>query len=96
MDWQQKADALNSLSRVEILMRGVNDWFVSQRVYIKDGGCLNGKYGNGTTPEAALVDHWRVLVDELHNGQYLVMNAISDSERKAVRWNGHMWETVVE
>jgi hypothetical protein len=90
VDWQQKAAALNLLSPIEILMRGVNDWYVSQRVEIKEKSILRSVCGNGDTPEKAISDHWDQATKNLGPDEYLVINVGSDN-RRAIRWNGFMW-----
>ena len=95
MNWQQKAAALNALSPIKILMRGENDWYVSQSIEVKDDSGLISVFGNGDTPENAITDHWEKAVSDLCAGQYLVLNAAGDN-RRAVEWNGFMWADVVE
>lgn len=98
MDWQTKAAALNALAAISIKFRKPGDWYVSQQVEIKDGPILRGDYGNGATPQEAIEDHWERLT-ELEPGQYLVGREFLDGRthrRKAVRWNGFMWEDVNE
>jgi hypothetical protein len=101
MDWQQKAEALAALGELSIKFRerewriGASEpWYVQQRVEIKDGGTLCGAYGNGRTPQDAIEDHWRCLVEQLGD-RYLVVNA-GGEDRRAVRWNGFMWAAVRE
>jgi hypothetical protein len=77
-----------------VKFRKPGDWYVNQDVEVKDGGILIGTYGNGATPEEAIEDHWRVLT-EIPRGHYLVVRAF-DNLRRAVRWNGFMWEDVKE
>jgi len=95
-DYQIKAAKLNALSEIEIKMRGVDDWYVHQSVEVKKGGFLKSAYGNGATPEEAINSHWKHLVEDLPSDEYLVTNAYDDGNRKAVRWNGFMWEEVRE
>lgn len=105
MDFDQKAAALLALGEFTIQLRdpyynvGRNDgkpsWYVCQSVEIKDGPFLLGNYGNGHSPAEAVLDHWRVLVEELPSGTYLVTHA-SGTARRAVRWNGFMWQDVHE
>jgi hypothetical protein len=96
MDWQQKAAALDALAEISIKCRGVGDWYVSQKVDVKDGALLVGRYGNGATPQEAIEDHWRQLVDEIEpTPKYLIARTYSD-ERMPRRWNGFMWIVVHE
>lgn len=98
MDWQQKAAALEALAEISIRFRKPGDWYVVQQVEIKDGGILRGDYGNGRTPEEAILDHWERLTT-IKPPLYLVGRTFFDGRvdtRKAVRWNGFMWEAVTE
>lgn len=91
MDWQQKAAALDALARISLMIRKPGDWYVSQPVDIKDESVLRGEYGNGATPEEAIVDHWeRVVVSTMNGPMYLIARPYAD-QRRAVRWNGFMW-----
>ena len=93
MDWQHKAAALNALSGISIRTRGPDDWYVSQATEIGGNGLLEGSYGNGADPYAAIIDHWRVLVEDLPPGRFIVTRAMGE-DRKQSRWNGYMWEEV--
>lgn len=95
MTWEQKLAAFQALGEVSLKMRAPGDWYVSSRVEVKQGSMLAGTYGNGPTPEAAVLDHWRQLVDELPPREYLVTDAYRPN-RKAVKWNGFMWQEVHE
>ena len=95
LDYLQKADALNALAEISIKTRGLKDWYVSQRVEIKSGNFLAGQYGNGDTPENAILDHWEKLVTDLPSNSYLVANH-GYKTRRAVRWGGYMWKDVGE
>ncbi len=92
MTFQEMAAALEALSEISVRIRKPGDWYVSQNVDIKKGSMLVGDYGNGTTPEIAIIDHWRALTD-LPPDEYLVVRG---PERIAVRWNGFMWQRVTE
>jgi hypothetical protein len=98
VDWEQKFNALNAIAACVLIMRKPGDWYVSHPgTSVKDGGCLVGSYGNGSTPQLAILDHWKVLVDDITpTEKYLVLNPASDDRRRAVRWNGFMWQDVVE
>lgn len=105
MDFDQKSAALRALAEFTINLRdpyynvGRNDgrpsWYILQAIEIKDGSILRGEYGNGHSPEEAILDHWRVIVEELPAGRYIVINAAGPN-RRAVRWNGFMWAEVHE
>lgn len=93
MTYEQKLHALNSISQCAVLMRQPGDWYVNQNVEIKRGPVLVGEYGEGTTPQAAIEDHWSKMTD-LPVGEYLVRHA--NGSRVAVRWNGFMWDHINE
>lgn len=95
MTWEEKLVALQCLGDTCLIMRRPGDWFVSSRAEIKQGAILAREYGNGPTPQAAVEDHWRIFVDDLPPGQYIVTDAYRP-ERKAYRWTGYMWREVVE
>lgn len=96
MDWQQKAAALDALAEIEIKIRKPGDWYVSQRVEIKDDCILVGAYGNGDTPMAAIDDHWFRLVEEIERGPRYLVARVGQPSRRAVKWNGFMWQDVPE
>ena len=95
LNFQQKAEALNALAKIAILMRKANDWYISQSTEVKQGSMLAGLYGNGETPADAIYDHWQQLVTDLPPDQYIITNPGSDN-RRAVKWNGYMWKEVAE
>lgn len=94
MNWQQKAAALNALAELDIKIREPGDWYCSQSVSIREEFVLVGTFGNGDSPEAAVDDHWKVLVEDI-GARYLIAND-GRYNRKAVRWNGYMWADVSE
>ncbi len=96
MDWQQKAAALDALAEIQIMMRGVGDWYVQQNVQIRKRDVLYGEYGNGDTPQAAIEDHWAKLVSELEGSPHYLVARKGDGSRRPVRWNGFMWADVAE
>lgn len=98
MHWETKLHALNALAECKLLMRKPGDWYVSQQVDVRRGHCLVGVYGNGATPQEAVEDHWNLLTT-LPADEYLVGREFWEGEtctRKAVRWNGFMWDHVKE
>ena len=95
MDWQQKAAALDALAEIEVRIRKAGDWYVHQDVWVKDGCVMHGIYGNGETPEEAIIDHWKVLVEDVNFPRYLIARQGSD-RRRAVVWNGFMWADIHE
>ena len=94
LTWEQKMAALNALSPCSLIMRKPGDWYVQQDTDIKDKSILRGEYGNGETPEEAVNDHWGRLTT-ITPPLYIVARASRD-DRKAVRWNGFMWDSVRE
>lgn len=103
MDWQQKAEALAGLSQLSIMFRerqwrigGPEPWYVSQQVDIHCGSVLHGAFGNGFTPQEAIENHWQRLVSDLKPDQHLIVKDSRGQKRRAVRWNGFMWEDVTE
>lgn len=98
MTWEQKLVAMKVLcGEVSLEMRKPGDWYVRVRCReVKYGDVLESTGGNGATPEEAVNDDWRELVEELSADRFIVINAYGGSERRAVRWNGFMWETLSE
>ena len=95
MTWEQKLSALGSLagSNIALHMRAPGDWYtLSGGVEIGDGRMLSSCGGNGTTPEAAVCDHWE-RVTNLKPDEFLVVDAMPTS-RRHVRWNGYMWDVL--
>jgi hypothetical protein len=80
-----------------VKMRKPGDWFVSQPgVSVKEGGCLAGSYGNGVTPQDAVQNHWKVLVEDIDQSEkYLVLLPLG-GQRRAVKWAGFMWIDINE
>jgi hypothetical protein len=93
--YEQKLAALNALSDCCLIMRKPGNWYVQQSVEVKKGKFLEGRYGNGCTPEEAILNHWERLT-KLAPGEYLVTRATVLDKRQAHKWNGFMWEQVVE
>lgn len=94
MTTQDKYDALMALSpSFKIHMRKIGDYYFSPsasvEVATRNKGILRSTYGNGSTPEAAIDDCFRVLT-EIGPDDFLVLEAYSPARRE-VRWNGFMW-----
>jgi hypothetical protein len=106
MDWQRKAAALNALAEIKISIRTPGDWYVLQSVNIREKNVMVGVCGNGKTPEEAIEDHWRQAVDDIIEdhwrqavddiGDHYLVAREGGHPRRAVRWNGFMWEDVPE
>lgn len=94
MTWEEKLAALQSLGDCCLRMRHPGDWYVSATsVEVSSGRMLEGRYGNGATPEAAVLDHWEKYTALVGPGEVVVINAMS-TERRHVRWTGYMWTDV--
>jgi hypothetical protein len=94
MDWEEKLKALRELTDTQLVMRDNGNWYVSAYARETGGdGLLHGSYGEGRSPEEAVNDDWRRLVDQLPINLYIVINAYGKNRRQ-VRWNGHMWEDI--
>jgi len=93
MDWQQKFAAIQAFAgsyETSLQMRKPGDWYVSCGMSIGGDGMLSGSYGNGTTPETAVEDHWEIY-SNLPFDRYAV-----NRDNLRARWNGFMWETISE
>lgn len=91
MDWQQKAEAMSSLSELSVHIREPGNWYARlPRVEIKEGIVLTSACGNGNCPEAAVENLW----DQVAAGQTVVVSAMSN--RRVVRWNKYMWQDIPE
>lgn len=90
MTYEQKLSALQAIAECQLCMRKPGDWYVSHRAEIKNGSMLEGRYGNGKTPEEAVENHWMKLTT-LKPDERVVTNAMNDRRRELV-WNGFMWE----
>lgn len=92
MNYEQMLHALKALGETSLKMREPGNWYLSQSgVEVSSGCMLESRYGNGKTPEEAVVDHWKRLT-ELGPREVIVLNATDYARRKAVVWNGFMWE----
>ena len=96
MDWEQKLMALKSLSPgIALSMRKPGNWYVSaSHIEISNGVTLCSPIESEATPEEAVNARWLRLT-ELQPGGCLVINAMND-KRRAIKWNGYMWEDVDE
>ena len=94
MTWEQKFQALQSIADICLHMRKPGDWYVSMKAEIHEAFFLVSSYGKGTTPQEAIEDHWRKF-SNLPYDNYVVVKA-GTPERKALRWNNFMWQTVEE
>ena len=94
MDWQQKFKAIRSLNPFDtsLMMRDRGDWYLHHGVERKEGGGLSGGLTSGETPEEAITQAWDWFTDPKY---YIVVNAYRNN-RRAVKWNGFMWEDITE
>jgi hypothetical protein len=96
MDWQQKALAMMALVgwyNFSIKLRSNQSWYIQHTgVERKEDARLSGGVQSGKTPEEAVNQCWEWMTDPAY---YMVIGAGSEN-RKAKRWNGFMWEDVVE
>ena len=92
---QQKAQALNALAQISLVLTTDNKWVIKQDVEIKDGSILKSERGEPDDCPLKTIDkHWNKLT-RLEPHQYLVTNAYG-KKRKAIRWNGFMWQPIEE
>lgn len=94
MTYEQMMCALKAICHgVSVCIRKPGDWYVTMpNVERKENGCLSSGCDSGKDPEAAIRSRWIWATASEH---YLVVNAYQAS-RRAVKWNGFMWEDVVE
>lgn len=93
LTWEQKLEALQALieypDNVKVGMRKAGDWYCSVRgVEVKRENILEGRSGNGTTPQEA-VENCFLALTTIHEEEVLVRDATTD-KRKHFRWNGFM------
>ncbi len=92
MKWEEKLQSIRSLdSEVCLKMWLPGEWGAYTSIEIGGDGLLHGAFGNGTSPEGAVLGLWNRIVTDLKSGEVLVLYAHS-SKRREVRWNGFMWE----
>lgn len=92
MTYEQKLAALKALTPTHLEMREPGNWYVSayaRECRLNTHGLI-GHYGNGKTPEDAINDDW----EQISTNPRVIINAMSPDNRREVRWNGFMWETL--
>jgi len=97
MTWEEKLSALQLLCDTSLRMRKPGDWYIESQMSVieKDHpNLLVGRYGEGTTPKEALLDHWEQVILG-PDVECIVVHGNTDRERR-VRWNGFMWQDYVE
>lgn len=95
MTYEQKMAALNALAECAVKMRKPGDWYVEQSTEVTADGrsVLEGRYGDGTSPQDAIENHWKVLVTDLGPTEYIVIHSRDEQRRRRhLTWNGFMWE----
>jgi hypothetical protein len=97
MTWEQKLAACKSLAECCLAIRKPGDWYVHWQAHLTEHGSvlMSGQYGNGSSPQEAVEDHWR-KVTGIKPNEYWLAYAHTESMRRAARWNGYMWEPVFE
>jgi hypothetical protein len=91
MTTQQKALAINALTRFALHIRDDGSWYVSlPYVEIGGNGMLSSIPSNGATPEQAIEACWASLT-KLEDDRVIVTHAMDTAARREVRWNGFMW-----
>ena len=94
MGWEETFEAIKAIGDASLRMRKPGDWYVSQSgVEVKVGPVLEGRYGNGQTPQAAVLDHWKKLTSIDLAKEVVVLDAMRDT-RRHVWWNGYRWVEV--
>ena len=94
MTWQQKAQAIMALvgwQDFSLHLREDGTWYVLTGASRREGIMLSSGYDIEPTPEKAIEHYWDWLTDTKY---YVVLKA-SSPDRRAVKWNGFMWQDVV-
>lgn len=95
LTWKQKAFAIQSLvgwGKFALKLRDDSSWYTQHGIERVEKSVLSSGCESGETPEDAINQLWSWATDLNY---HLVVGAFT-SERKAVRWNGFMWENVKE
>jgi hypothetical protein len=91
MTWEQKIQAMQAIGDFSLRMRHPGNWYIGHSVSRKEGNLLSGGLISAKTPADAVEEYWLWLTDPKH---YIVLREAG--ARRAVRWNGFMWQDVVE
>jgi hypothetical protein len=99
MNWEQKFQAMQALlifcGDAALHMRKPGDWYMSLGgVDIRSESSLTSVSGSGKTPQEAVEKTWE-NVTILKPETYIVTRSVT-SPRRAVKWNGFMWEDIQE
>lgn len=96
MNWEQKIQALQSLSGISLKMRKPGDWYVhfDSLVEIAEGYMLcSPTQLDCATPEEAVEQCWKQYTELDHDNYYIAKDA-GYSYRKNYKWNGFMWQVL--
>ncbi len=99
MTWEQQFQAMQALllfkGDAALHMRHPGDWSMSLPDVDMKSSCILESVGrSGPTPEKAVEHTWSGLMNP-KPGAYVVTKGIKGG-RRAVKWNGFMWEDVSE
>jgi hypothetical protein len=98
MTWEQKLQAMTALVgsfSICLRMREPGNWYVAgSGRNIIGGGICRSTFGDGSTPQEAVEDDWRIFVDELPLNRAIAVHYGDAERRRIVRWNGFMWQDV--
>ncbi len=95
MDWQDKAIALNDLNPISLTLNAHCQWVVGHRDLVEIGGdgfLTGGTHGRGQTPQEAIADHWKRVVEDLPSDRHLVISRAG--QRHRFQWSQFMWQRV--
>lgn len=85
--------SLSGWTNFGLKIRDNGTWYVQHSgVERKEGSCLSGSLQNGDTPEEAIEQCWKWAT----NPDYYLVKDAYKPERRAVKWNGFMWEDTQE
>lgn len=87
LTWEEKFDVLNGLCSHELCMRRPGNWYVSSGLNVGGDGFLTGEYGNGETPQQAILNHWDKYCVSLPADKFIIVDWAEET-RRHVRWNG--------
>jgi len=87
MTYEEKFAAINALCEASVKMRKPGDWYVQPTSFLGGRGFTECTYGEGSTPQEAIEDHW----EKISNAHYPLYAAAGD---KHYEWDGFMWKEV--
>ena len=90
MTWEQKFAAINRLAPAQLVMSKPGRWRVEHSgVETVEGSKQRYVIGRGTSPQAAVEDHWERLTN-LQPSQCILVDAYKNTRRTFI-WRGHAW-----